>query len=84
MGSQIGPCGPCSEIHVDMVKGRSESGASMYQLINKSEPTLLELWNIVFMEKQRFQLCKSFSYRGRRVGVEGEHPTTSNSQKNWA
>lgn len=53
MGSQIGPCGPCSEIHVDMVKGRSESGASMYQLINKSEPTLLELWNIVFMEKQR-------------------------------
>lgn len=67
MGSQIGPCGPCSEIHVDMVKGRSESGASMYQLINKSEPTLLELWNIVFMEKQRFQLCKSFSYQGRRV-----------------
>ncbi|MCQ2149614.1 MAG: alanine--tRNA ligase [Bacteroidales bacterium] len=50
-----GPCGPCSEIHIDI---RSEeekraSGLSGRELVNKSDPHVIEIWNLVFMEYQR-------------------------------
>ena len=52
MGDQ-GPCGPCSEIHIDI---RSEVDKSLIpgsELVNKDHPQVIEVWNLVFMEFNR-------------------------------
>jgi alanyl-tRNA synthetase len=49
----VGPCGPCSEIHIDMrsdEERKNEDGAS---LINKDHPKVIEIWNLVFIQFNR-------------------------------
>lgn len=48
--SIIGPCGPCSEIHVDLRSNNEKKNKHGKELINKDHPQVIELWNLVFME----------------------------------
>ncbi len=49
-----GPCGPCSEIHIDIRSDEEKaSGISGRELVNKSDPHVIEIWNLVFMQYQR-------------------------------
>ena len=52
MGEQ-GPCGPCSEIHVDIRSKADKAKVSGHELINKDHPQVVEIWNLVFMEFNR-------------------------------
>jgi alanyl-tRNA synthetase len=52
MGSQ-GPCGPSSEIHIDIRSEQERLSSSGKELVNKDHPHVIELWNLVFMEYNR-------------------------------
>jgi alanyl-tRNA synthetase len=48
-----GPCGPCSEIHVDIRNDTERSATPGYELINKGHPLVIEIWNLVFIQYNR-------------------------------
>ena len=49
-----GPCGPCSEIHIDIrTPEEKASGVCGRDLVNQSDPHVIEIWNIVFMQYMR-------------------------------
>jgi len=52
MGDQ-GPCGPCSEIHVDIRSDEERSQISGLSLVNQGHPQVIEIWNLVFMQYNR-------------------------------
>jgi len=52
MGDQ-GPCGPCSEIHVDIRSKEEKAQISGASLINQDHPQVVEIWNLVFMQYNR-------------------------------
>ena len=61
----IGPCGPCTEIHFSR-HGCSEKSAS---LINVGGPDVIELWNLVFMQFDRWVYCMAFLLMLNTVSV---------------
>lgn len=52
MGDQ-GPCGPCSEIHVDIRSDAEKAKVSGASLVNQDHPQVVEIWNLVFMQYNR-------------------------------
>jgi alanyl-tRNA synthetase len=52
MGDQ-GPCGPCSEIHIDLRTEEERATVSGFRLVNADHPQVVEIWNNVFMEFNR-------------------------------
>ena len=52
MGEQ-GPCGPCSEIHIDLRTEEEKAQVSATSLVNKDHPQVVEVWNLVFIEFNR-------------------------------
>ncbi len=50
---ESGPCGPCSEIHVDLRTPEEKARVSGLELVNNDHPQVVEVWNLVFMEFNR-------------------------------
>ena len=49
----VGPCGPCSEIHIDIRPQAERDAVDGLTLVNGSHPQVIEIWNLVFMQYDR-------------------------------
>ncbi|MDE7180760.1 MAG: alanine--tRNA ligase [Muribaculaceae bacterium] len=49
----VGPCGPCSEIHIDLRSDEERAKVDGASLVNKDNPQVIEIWNLVFMQYNR-------------------------------
>ena len=48
-----GPCGPCSEIHVDLRSDDESVALDGSELVNRDNPLVIEIWNLVFIQYNR-------------------------------
>ncbi len=50
---ETGPCGPCSELHIDLRSEAERAEVNGYDLVNKDHPQVIEIWNLVFIQFNR-------------------------------
>ena len=50
---ETGPCGPCSEIHIDIRDDEERKKIPGKDLVNKGHPQVIEIWNLVFIQYNR-------------------------------
>ncbi|MEG0499875.1 MAG: alanine--tRNA ligase [Rikenellaceae bacterium] len=50
---EVGPCGPCSEVHYDLRDDSERAKVDGRELVNKDNPLVIEIWNLVFMQYNR-------------------------------
>ncbi|MBP5573347.1 MAG: alanine--tRNA ligase, partial [Bacteroidales bacterium] len=50
---ETGPCGPCSEIHIDLRDDEARKQVAGRDLVNMDDPQVIEIWNLVFMQYNR-------------------------------
>ncbi len=50
---ETGPCGPCSEIHIDIRDDKERRKKPGHELVNKGHPHVIEIWNLVFIQYDR-------------------------------
>ncbi len=50
---ETGPCGPCSEIHIDLRSAEERAQIPGAQMVNRDHPQVIEIWNLVFMQYAR-------------------------------
>ena len=50
---ETGPCGPCSEVHIDLRSDDERAKISGRELVNKDHPLVIEIWNLVFIQYNR-------------------------------
>lgn len=62
-----GPCGPCSEIHVDIRDNEEREALDGSELVNKDHPEVIEIWNLVFIEFNRLSNGKLNKLPARHV-----------------
>ncbi len=62
-----GPCGPCSEIHVDIRNATEKAKISGKDLVNNDHPQVIEIWNLVFIEFNRMADGKLVSLPAKHV-----------------
>ncbi len=62
-----GPCGPCSEIHVDLRSEEEIAKTPGKELVNRDHPQVIEIWNLVFMEFNRLASGKLQSLPAKHV-----------------
>ena len=66
---ETGPCGPCSEIHIDLRDDEARKQIAGRELVNKDNPQVIEIWNLVFMQYNRMA-------NGQLVELPAKHVDT--------
>ena len=62
-----GPCGPCSEIHIDLRSDTEKASVSGRSLVNQGHPQVVEIWNLVFMQFNRLSSGKLINLPSKHV-----------------
>jgi alanyl-tRNA synthetase len=62
-----GPCGPCSEVHVDIRSREEKQKISGRELVNKDHPQVIEIWNLVFIQFNRISNGSLQALKARHV-----------------